>query len=93
MARPIAPALDAAQAAYAARLPIGQRVSQTELQRLAWRLEAGDTAAQAAEWVESFFALHAAASEAAGRVPSGKAAQAAYDAHCNAHGARFGYVA
>lgn len=91
MARPISETLDSAQRALIAMT--GQRVSQTELQRLSWRLEAGDTPAEAAEWVQAFFALHDAASEAARLVEPGAAAQAAYDCHCNTHGARFGYAA
>ena len=91
MARAISETLDSAQRALITIT--GQRVSQTELQRLGWRLEAGDTPAEAAEWVHGFFALHAAASEAARLVEPGAAAQAAYDRHCITYGARFEYGA
>lgn len=83
------PPLLSAQHAYM-RLT-GEQISHTEVQRLGWRLDAGDTPEEAADWVQAFFALHSAAMEHCKTFEPGATAQDAYDAYCRQHGARFGY--
>jgi hypothetical protein len=83
------PPLLTAQHAFMRRT--GEQISQTAVQRLNDRLNQGDTPEEAADYVFSFFELHDNAMAHAKTFEPGKAAQDAYGAYCNQHGARFGY--
>lgn len=76
-ARYIPNALRWAQVRYMERT--GCQISQTEIQRLSWRLEAGDTIIAAVDWVWHFFNVHSQAFEYSSNFEPGQASQAAYD--------------
>lgn len=60
----------------------GSRISQAEVQRLQWRLGAGDWPDQAAAWVHGFFKMHSDAMAYCASFESGKASQDAYESFC-----------
>lgn len=61
----------------------GTRISQAEVQRLQWRLDAGDWPNEAAAWVHGFFKMHEDAMAYCQGFESGKASQDAYESFCS----------
>lgn len=77
---PLTPMLEDAQHRYMALT--GNHISQTEVQRLQWRLDAGDWPNEAAAWVYSFFKMHSDAMAYCEGFENGKASQDAYEIFC-----------
>lgn len=77
---PLTAVLEDAQHRYMALT--GARISQAEVQRLQWRLDAGDWPDEASRWCRAFFLLHEMASNYCANFESGKAAQNAYEEFC-----------
>ncbi|HWT39720.1 MAG TPA: hypothetical protein VN081_00345 [Dongiaceae bacterium] len=60
-----------------------RQISQAEIQRLQWRLDAGDWPNEAAAWVKGFFDMHNQAMQYSCQFDNGLPSQQAYEWFCS----------